>query len=103
MSIKGITTRFHADPSDSFSVALQLAIESVTATHQLEAAVMTLSKCVRPLLLTGSLVPLHKDIGIEQVCQPVLLKPSRNRLCCANCECSAVQTQSSGEPVQVGT
>ncbi|BDA49513.1 probable proteasome activator complex subunit 4 [Coccomyxa sp. Obi] len=45
----------------------QLAIESVTATHQLEAAVMTLSKCVRPLLLTGSLTPLHKDIGIEQL------------------------------------
>jgi hypothetical protein len=49
-------------------VSVQLAIESVTATHQLEAAVITLSKCVRPLLLTGSLKPLNKDIGIEQVC-----------------------------------
>ena len=48
-------------------VFVQLAIESVTATHQLEAAVITLSKCVRPLLLTGSLKPLNKDIGIEQV------------------------------------
>ncbi len=59
---------FDADPADKFLVPLQLAIESVTATHQLEAAVMTLSKCVRPLLLTGSLTPLHKDIGVEQVC-----------------------------------
>ncbi len=45
----------------------QLAIESVTATHQLEAAVLTLSKCVRPLLLKGSLTPLDKSTGIDQV------------------------------------
>lgn len=32
---------------------IQVALESVSATHQLNSAIHTLALCVRPLLLTG--------------------------------------------------
>lgn len=35
------------------NITVQVALESVSATHQLNSAIHTLALCVRPLLLTG--------------------------------------------------
>lgn len=35
------------------NIIVQVALESVSATHQLNSAIHTLALCVRPLLLTG--------------------------------------------------
>ena len=45
----------------------QAALEAVTATHQLNAAVDALSHCVRPLLLAGRLAPLGRDADVQEV------------------------------------
>ena len=53
----------HLTKSDPV-LLLQVALESVSATHQLVSAVHTLAICVRPLLLTGfALSPESAESG----------------------------------------
>ena len=58
---------------------VQVALESVSATHQLNSAIHTLALCVRPLLLTGfaanpeSAESAPVDAGEHKVCLNILI------------------------------
>lgn len=65
--LMGISVLTDTSIYERFIACLQSALEAVTATHQLEAAVDTFSWCLRPLLRQGCLQPLGQDPEADKV------------------------------------
>ena len=72
--------------ADNIVSTTQVALESVSATHQLNSAIHTLALCVRPLLLTGFAANPESaesgpiDAGEHKVCLLDLCMPYRHML-----------------------
>lgn len=65
--ISGVGNEKNPRRIQSRSVHLQAALEAVTATHQLEAAMDVFSLCLRPLLRQGYLQPQGQAMGADKV------------------------------------